>query len=78
MDFLPVVHQVLAAQDGGMAEIVNLHRMKKQRERQEAAAAARQNRVRHGRTGTEKSNDRRTEERRQAQLDALRRGDMGE
>ena len=31
-----------------MGEIVNLHRMKKRREREEAAAVAKQNRVRHG------------------------------
>jgi hypothetical protein len=72
------VHDVLAAQDGGMGEIVNLHRMKQQRERQEAAAAATQNRVRHGRTGAEKSNDRRAEALRLAKLDALRRDVTGE
>ncbi|HEY2616560.1 MAG TPA: DUF4169 family protein [Acetobacteraceae bacterium] len=61
-----------------MGEVVNLHRMKKLRERQEAAEAARQSRVRNGRTEAEKSNDRRAEQRRQAQLDALRRGVTGE
>jgi hypothetical protein len=71
---LPVVRGVLAAQDGGMGEIVNLHRAKQRRARQEAAVTAKQNRVRHGRTGAAKSNERRAEERRQARLDALRRG----
>jgi hypothetical protein len=61
-----------------MGEVVNLHRMKKRRERLEAAEAAKQSRVRNGRTGAEKSNDKRAEQRRQAQLDALRRGVTGE
>jgi hypothetical protein len=62
-----------------MGEIVNLRRMKKQRERDDAAALAKQNRVRHGRTKAEKANDQRAEERRQALLDASRRrGETGE
>ena len=56
-----------------MGEIVNLRRVKKQRERVEAAAEAKQNRVRHGRTKAEKANDQRQEERRKALLDAVRR-----
>ncbi|MBN9563800.1 MAG: DUF4169 family protein [Alphaproteobacteria bacterium] len=52
-----------------MGEIVNLNRAKKQREREEAARLARENRVRHGRTGAQKENDRRAEQRRRHALD---------
>jgi hypothetical protein len=70
---------VLPAQDAAMGEIVNLRRMKKQREQDNAATLAKQNRVRHGRTKAEKANDKRAEERRQALLDASRRrGETGE
>ena len=55
-----------------MGEIVNLRQMKKRRERDAKAAAAAENRVRHGRTGAQKDNDRRTEERRIALLDGAR------
>lgn len=55
-----------------MGEIVNLRRMKKRRERDANAAAAAENRVRHGRTGPQKENDRRAEERRIARLDGAR------
>jgi hypothetical protein len=61
-----------------MGDVVNLRRMKKRRKLLEAAAAAKQNRMRNGRTGAEKSNDRRTEQRRQARLDALRLDVTGE
>jgi hypothetical protein len=61
-----------------MGEIVNLSRVKKQRGRDEAAAAAKQNRIRHGRTKAERANDERAEQLRQALLDALRRGESGE
>ncbi len=40
-----------------MGEIVNLRRVKKARQRAEAAEAAQQNRVRHGRTAVQKAND---------------------
>ncbi len=53
-----------------MGEIVNLRRVKKHRERQADAVEAKQNRVRYGRTKAEKANDQRSEERRQASLDA--------
>jgi hypothetical protein len=52
-----------------VGEIVNLNRAKKQREREEAARLARENRVRHGRTGAQKENDRREERRRRDALD---------
>jgi hypothetical protein len=55
-----------------MGEIVNLNRAKKQRGRQEAARVARENRVRHGRTGAQKENDRREEQRRRDALDGKR------
>jgi hypothetical protein len=72
------VDAILDAQDGAMGEIVNLRRIKKRREQQEAAETARQNRVRHARTATEKANDRRAERHREALLDASRRGEAGE
>jgi hypothetical protein len=61
-----------------MGEIVNLHRVKKRRAQDEAAASAKQNRIRHGRTKAERANDARAEKLRQALLDALRRGEKGE
>jgi hypothetical protein len=72
------VRAILYAQDAAMGEIVNLHQQKKRRERNEAAALAKQNRVRHGRTKTERANDKRAEERRQALLDASCRGETSE
>ena len=56
-----------------MAEIVNLRRAKKQRQRAADAVAAQQNRVRHGRTGAQQANDRRAEQRRAVALDGIRR-----
>ena len=61
-----------------MTEIVNLRRVKKLREREDAAATAKQNRARHGRTKAERANDAREAARREALLDALRRGETGE
>jgi hypothetical protein len=61
-----------------MGEIVNLHRVKKRRAQDEAAASAKQNRIRHGRTKAERANDERAEQLRRALLDALRRGETGE
>jgi len=61
-----------------MGEIVNLRRMKKRREQDEAAALAKQNRILHGRTKAERASDERDEQQRQALLDALRRGEPGE
>jgi hypothetical protein len=62
-----------------MGEIVNLRRVKKQRERDTDAQAAAENRVRHGRTGAAKKAERLAEERRQAALDGVKkeRGDTG-
>ena len=40
-----------------MAEVVNLRRERKRRERAEASQAASENRVRHGRTKAERTND---------------------
>jgi hypothetical protein len=71
------VHQALRRQDAGVAEIVNLRGVKKQRAREDASAQAQQNRVRHGRSAAEKANDRRAEQRRQALLDASRLGKPG-
>lgn len=51
-----------------MAEIVNLKREKKRRAKSTAAAEAEQNRLLHGRTIAQKSLDRFTDERREAQL----------
>lgn len=55
-----------------MAEIVNLNRAKKQRARGEAARRAQESRVRHGRTGAQKENDARAEQRRREALDGKR------
>lgn len=52
-----------------MGEIVNLRQLKKRRDRDARAAKAAENRVRHGRTGAQKANDRDAEARRIAQLD---------
>ncbi|TCZ63294.1 DUF4169 family protein [Roseicella aquatilis] len=56
-----------------MGDVVNLNRARKARAKAEAAATAAANRVKHGRTGVGKANDRRTDERRQALLDGARR-----
>jgi Domain of unknown function (DUF4169) len=72
------VSDVLPAQDGGMGEIVNLRRVKKHHARDADATAAKQNRIRHGRTRIDKENDRREEQRREALLDASHRGEMRE
>ncbi len=56
-----------------MGEIVNLNRVKKQRARAQDAALAEENRVRFGRTGVAKLNDRRAEAARRALLDGVRR-----
>jgi Domain of unknown function (DUF4169) len=58
-----------------MGKVVNLHRARKARAKTEATAQAAANRVKHGRTGAEKANDRRAEARRQALLDGTRRED---
>ena len=49
-----------------MGEIVNLRSVKKAKARETAKQAAQENRVRHGRTAAEKTNDRREAERRAA------------
>lgn len=58
-----------------MSDVVNLNRVRKARARAEEAATAAANRVKHGRTGAEKANDRRAEARRAALLDGARRDD---
>ena len=55
-----------------MGEIVNLKRAKKQRNREAAEMAARESRVRHGRTATQKTNDARAEQRRLEALEGKR------
>jgi hypothetical protein len=57
-----------------MGEVVNLNRVKKARAKAAAADVAVANRVKHGRSGAEKTNDRQAEARRQALLDGLQRG----
>jgi hypothetical protein len=61
-----------------MGEIVNLRRVKKHHARDADATAAKQNRIRHGRTKIEKENDRHEVLRREALLDASRRGEPRE
>jgi hypothetical protein len=46
-----------------MGEIVNLRRVKKAKQRAAAAAAADENRVRHGRTAAQTTNDERARQR---------------
>jgi hypothetical protein len=58
-----------------MDKVVNLHRVKKARARAEAAALAAANRAKYGRTGVEKANDRRQQERREALLDGAAQGE---
>jgi hypothetical protein len=58
-----------------MAEIVNLHRVKKARVRAEAAARAAESRARHGRTVAQKTAETQEEARRRALLDGARRED---
>ncbi len=57
-----------------MGEIVNLRRVKKARQRAAEAEAAQQNRVRHGRTATEKANDERGRQRQAQVIDGARLG----
>lgn len=52
-----------------MADIVNLNKARKAAKRREAEAEAVANRVKHGRTGPEKLNDRQAEARRRALLE---------
>lgn len=59
-----------------MAEIINLRRVKKHQARQDAAQQASENRVRHGRTKTERAHDAAAEaerERERKRLDGLKR-----
>ncbi|NGM21276.1 DUF4169 family protein [Roseomonas stagni] len=58
-----------------MADIVNLNKARKAARKREEAAEAAANRVKHGRTGAEKLNDRREEARRRALLDGAKRDD---
>jgi hypothetical protein len=55
-----------------MGEIVNLRRVKKAKQRQAEAEAARENRIRHGRTAAEKANDARALERQAATTEGAR------
>jgi hypothetical protein len=61
-----------------MGEIVNLRSVKKRVTRAKQAAEAKENRIRHGRTKSEKANDQRAETQRAAALDALQRSEAGE
>ncbi len=58
-----------------MGEIVNLRRVKKAKARAEAAEAAQQNRVRHGRTAAQKANDARERDRQGKAADGARLDD---
>jgi hypothetical protein len=72
MVILRVAYESRGDQDGDMGEIVNLRRVKKARQRAAEAEAARQNRVRHGRTAAEKANDDRARQRQAQAIDAAR------
>ncbi|HYF06825.1 MAG TPA: DUF4169 family protein [Acetobacteraceae bacterium] len=56
-----------------MADPVNLNRFRKRKARERAEQEAAANRVKHGRTGAQKENDRRAEARRRALLDGAKR-----
>ena len=56
-----------------MGEIVNLRRVKKRKVLQAAEVAAAENRIRHGRTGAQKTNDRRAAERLAQLVEGARR-----
>ncbi|WP_428375806.1 DUF4169 family protein [Lichenicoccus sp.] len=55
-----------------MGEIVNLNQVRKQKARAEARHQAQENRVRHGRTGAQKLNDRRATDSADQQSDGHR------
>ena len=55
-----------------MAEIVNLNKYRKARERADSARRSAENRVIHGRTGSEKTGDAQAESLRQNKLDGER------
>lgn len=55
-----------------MAEIVNLNKYRKARERAESAQRSAENRILHGRTGPEKASNARAESLRQNKLDGER------
>ncbi len=61
-----------------MAEVVNLHREKKRRARAAEADVARENRVRHGRTGAQKAADRLAAERQERVAEGQRIGRDGD
>jgi hypothetical protein len=61
-----------------MGEIVNLGRERKRRARAGATQEAAENRLRHGRTGAQKENDRRARERREKALEGARREEKPE
>jgi hypothetical protein len=58
-----------------MAEIVNLNKARKARDRKAAEDTAAANRAKHGRTKAEKTNDARAEARRRALLEGAKRED---
>ena len=55
-----------------MAEIVNLNKYRKARERAESAQRSAENRIVHGRTGAERASDAQAESRQQNKLDGER------
>lgn len=60
-----------------MGEIVNLRTVKKAKARAEAKLTAKENRVRHGRTGAAKANDRLEAARQSARVEGAAREDDG-
>jgi hypothetical protein len=57
-----------------MGEIVNLRRVKKAKQRAQAAATAQENRVRHGRTAAQKANDERALDRQTRAIEGAQLG----
>jgi hypothetical protein len=69
---LPLAAALVGREDGSMAEIVNLRRVKKRRARAAEAGAAAENRIRHGRTAAAKEAERLERDRAEARLDGHR------
>jgi hypothetical protein len=69
---MPRLGRQPSRREGAMAEIVNLNRYRKQRDRKEKAKDAAENRVRHGRRKLERDRDHREQERAAKELDDKR------
>ncbi len=59
-----------------MGDVINLNKFRKERQREAEKKAARDNRVRFGRSGAEKATDRATTERAEAELSGKKRDSL--